>query len=225
MDPRRRPDRSSGSSADLLARALDPGGEHLSASTTRPSRPGFQITRESLDVELQKEVDGQRVTVPALTALDLVAESGGEGIDRVLRLHLASLDDMTEALRLTPKRPGNTKRRQLLLDSRAEPWSEAEREGHRLLREAGITGWRGNVAVVCGEALYFLDIGFEALKLGIEIDGREVHKAENREDFIRDSSRISSRPRSRRGPVGVAAAWRRPEPSGRNRRASSPGRR
>lgn len=158
----------------------------ISASTTRPSRSGFQITRESLDPQFYKEVDGQRVTLPALTALDLVPEFGGEGIDRVLRLRLASLDDMTEALRLTPKRPGNTKRRQLLLDSRAEPWSEAEREGHRLLREAGIAGWHGNVVVTCGDALYFLDIAFEALRLGIEIDGREVHKAENREQFNRD---------------------------------------
>ena len=32
----------------------------------------------------------------------------------------------------------------------------------------------------------FVDIGFEALKLGIEIDGREVHKAENRAQFNHD---------------------------------------
>ena len=74
----------------------------------------------------------------------------------------------------------------MLLDSREEPWSEAEREGHRLLRGAGVTGWHGNVPVICGESLYFVDIGFEALKLGIEIDGREVHKAENREQFNHD---------------------------------------
>ena len=39
---------------------------------------------------------------------------------------------------------------------------------------------------MCGETLYFLDIGFEALKLGIEIDGREVHRAENRPQFNHD---------------------------------------
>ncbi len=94
---------------------------------------------------------------------------------------------MAEALRLTPGRAGNLERRGLCCSTPAsEPWSEAEREGHRLLRGAGVTGWRGNVPVMCGESLYFVDIGFEALKLGIEIDGREVHKAENREQFNHD---------------------------------------
>ncbi len=158
----------------------------ISCRTFRPAQPGFKITRERLDPELVVETNDFRVTVPALTALDLVSSVGGEGIDRVLRLRLAKLDDMAEALRLTPKRPGNTARRAMLLDSRDEPWSEAEREGHRLLRAAGITGWRGNVPVMCGESLYFVDVGFEALRLGIEIDGREVHRAENREQFNHD---------------------------------------
>jgi very-short-patch-repair endonuclease len=150
------------------------------------SRPGVRLTRDRLPGELVAEVSGCRVTVPALTALDLVAEVGGEGIDRVLRLRLATLDDMAEALRLTPHRPGNRLRRTLLLDSRDEPWSEAEREGHRLLRAGGITGWRSNVPVWCGSTLYWVDVGFERLKLGLEIDGREVHKAENVAQFCHD---------------------------------------
>ena len=158
----------------------------ISTPTKRAPRPGIEFTRERLDPELVVETNGFRVTVPALTALDLVSSVGGEGIDRVLRLRVAKLDDMAEALRLTPKRPGNTARRAMLLDSRDEPWSEAEREGHRLLRAAGITGWRGNAPVICGASLYFVDIGFEALRLGIEIDGREVHKAENRAQFSHD---------------------------------------
>ncbi len=158
----------------------------ISFPTRRPTQPGFKITRERLPPELITEMNGLRVTVPALTALDLASSVGGEGIDRVLRLRLARLDDMAEALRLTPKRPGNGLRRRMLLDSKDEPWSEAEREGHRLLRSAGVTGWRGNVPVLCGETVYFVDIGFEALKLGIEIDGREVHRAENREQFNHD---------------------------------------
>ena len=164
----------------------------ISTSAKRASPRGFEFTREGLDPELIADVNGHRVTVPALTALDLVASVGGEGIDRVLRLRLASLDDMAEALRLTPKRPGNNARRAMLLDSRDEPWSEAEREGHRLLRAAGVAGWRGNVPVLCGEALYYVDIGFEALKLGIEIDGREVHKAENRPQFNHDRRKWTS---------------------------------
>jgi hypothetical protein len=37
---------------------------------------------------------------------------------------------MWEALRPTPNRRGNAPRHRLLTESRNEPWSEAEREGH-----------------------------------------------------------------------------------------------
>lgn len=164
----------------------------VSSPTHRRAPVGVAVTRERLDPELVVSVEGVRVTVPALTALDLVPEVGGEGIDRVLRLRRASLADMAEALRLTPRRAGNQDRRAMLLDSRDEPWSEAEREGHRLLRAAHIVGWRSNVPVVADGDLYFLDIGFEALKLGIEIDGREVHKAENVTQFNHDRRKWTS---------------------------------
>ncbi len=158
----------------------------LSSPTERGSPPGVRVTRERLDPELITEVGGCRVTVPALTALDLALDLGGEGIDRVLRLRQASLDDMAATLRITAGRSGNTARRNWLLDSRNEPWSEAEREGHRLLRVAGVTGWEGNVPVICHDELYYLDIAFRHRRLGIEIDGREVHRAENVRQFHHD---------------------------------------
>jgi hypothetical protein len=65
----------------------------ISCRTFRPIQRGFTITRERIPEELVMDVAGCRVTVPALTALDLVSSVGGEGIDRVLRLRLASLDD------------------------------------------------------------------------------------------------------------------------------------
>jgi very-short-patch-repair endonuclease len=63
----------------------------------------------------------------------------------------------------------------LLLDSRAEPWSEAERSFHRLLRDAGITGWRANRPVVLKDLTCYVDVIFRHLKLAIEIDGRSYH--------------------------------------------------
>ncbi|WP_375424861.1 endonuclease domain-containing protein [uncultured Friedmanniella sp.] len=79
---------------------------------------------------------------------------------------------MWQAFELTPERPGNQLRRELLVDSRDEPWSAAERRGHRLLRAAGIDGWESNHPVVIDGHLYRLDIGFPKLRLVIEIDGR-----------------------------------------------------
>ena len=64
---------------------------------------------------------------------------------------------------------------QLLLDSRAEPWSKAERLFHSLLRDAGITGWRANRPVVLADSTYYVDVVFRKLKLAIEIDGRLHH--------------------------------------------------
>jgi very-short-patch-repair endonuclease len=59
-----------------------------------------------------------------------------------------------------------------LIDSRAEPWSAAERLGHRLLRIAGIKEWQTNLPVLIDGQLFYIDIAFKRQKLAIEIDGR-----------------------------------------------------
>ena len=118
------------------------------------------------------------VTSPDLTALDLCDQLGGDAVDQVLRTRTGTLQGLHEALRLTPSRVGNRDRRAVLLDSRDEPWSTAERLCHRLLRAAGITtGWKANLPVTLRGQRYFLDVGFPDLKLVIEIDGR-IHQTD-----------------------------------------------
>ena len=73
---------------------------------------------------------------------------------------------------MTAGRRGNTERRRLLLESRDEPWSAAERRFHRLLREGGITGWKANVGVEIDGHRYYLDVAFARARVAIEIDGR-----------------------------------------------------
>ena len=116
-----------------------------------------------------------RCTSPALTALDLCATVGGDGIDQALRARATTLAQLHRAMELTAARVGNRVKRQLLLDSRAEPWSKAERLFHSLLRDAGITGWRANRPVVLADSTYYVDVVFRKLKLAIEIDGRLYH--------------------------------------------------
>ncbi len=60
----------------------------------------------------------------------------------------------------------------MLIDSRDEPWSEAERLAHRLMRHYRLMGWRANVGVRVRGARYFIDIAFTRIRLAIEIDGR-----------------------------------------------------
>jgi very-short-patch-repair endonuclease len=103
------------------------------------------------------------------------AAVGGDAIDQALRTRATTLAQLDRAMELTSARVGNRTRRQLLLDSRAEPWSEAERRLHRLLRKAGITGWKANRPIVLNDSTFYVDIIFRKLKLVIEIDGRLYH--------------------------------------------------
>jgi hypothetical protein len=109
---------------------------------------------------------------PPLTAIDLATFECADAIDMALRTRAATLEGMYQALRLTPNRIGNQQRLKLLIDSRNEPWSAAERLAHRILRGAGLTSWRTNFLVILEGRIYYIDIAFPHLKLAIEIDGR-----------------------------------------------------
>jgi very-short-patch-repair endonuclease len=95
-----------------------------------------------------------------------------DAIDHALRTRVATLSGMHEALAKTANRIRNPEPLRLLIDSRDEPWSAAERLAHNLLRQAGIRGWQTNLPIVIEGRLYFLDIAFAPLKVAIEIDGR-----------------------------------------------------
>jgi very-short-patch-repair endonuclease len=142
-----------------------------SRSVLQP-QPGFSFTRRHIPEELVARREGMRYSVPALTAIDMATFACSDAIDIVLRVRSATLAGMYEALRLTPHRAGNRERLKLLIDSRNEPWSAAERLGHRLLRGARITGWQTNLPVMIDGQVYFIDIAFKHQKLAIEIDGR-----------------------------------------------------
>ncbi len=143
----------------------------------REPQRGYRFVKRRVPAELVQERHGLRFTVPDLTALDLCSELEGDAIDHALLSRTATLAGMRRALELTGHRRGNRDRRRLLLDSRDEPWSAAERRAHRLLRDARITGWRANRGVVTAGNLYYIDIAFRSLKLAIEIDGR-LHETE-----------------------------------------------
>ena len=137
-----------------------------------PRGPGYGFVRRLVDPDLVMERHGLRVTVPALTAIDLVPEMGCDAIDTCLRSRAARLTDLWAAFEASRGRPGNASREWMLLDSRDEPWSAAERLAHRILRSNGIKGWKANLEVTVDGARYFLDIAFHGARLAVEIDGR-----------------------------------------------------
>lgn len=164
--------------------AVRVGAVEVSAPTRRAAAEGYQLNQRRIPPDLIEERRGLRFTTPALTALDLCATMGGDGIDTLLRSRAATLEQLHLALSLTKTRRGNARRRELILDSRDQPWSAAERRCHQLLPEAGITGWRSNLAVPGPASVYYIDVAFEQAMLALEIDGR-LHETD-REIFETD---------------------------------------
>ena len=110
--------------------------------------------------------------------MELVELTSAESVDVALRTRTATLAAMHDALARTANRPGNCARLSLLIDSRDEPWSAAERLSDlRPPRAADIGGWRSNVAISVQDHVYYLDIAFERLRLALEIDGR-IHQTD-----------------------------------------------
>lgn len=165
------------------------------APTELRDQPGFRFTRDRIDPDWITTIDGIRCTDRFLTAVELVPELGGELVDDVLREHPRrgawALARLWRACHDHPNRPGNKRRREILTDSRDRPWSEAERAAHRLLREAGITGWRTNFEVRIDDRTHFLDLAFPELRLAIEINGYEWHSG--REVFEADHEKRNAR--------------------------------
>ena len=141
----------------------------------RPPQRGFTFERRTIPAELVVEDGRLRTTDPALTALDLCAAHGGDGIDQALRTRATTLRRLHEAFDLTGGRRGNLDRRRLLIDSRHEPWSAAGRRCHRILRSLRLPRWRANHPVRLRGRLHHLDVAFPGLKIVIEIDGRLHH--------------------------------------------------
>ena len=165
--------------------------------TRRANQPGITFTKRRVPISLVTERSGIRITAPALTALDLCESVGGDGIDRALRARVVRLADLQAALDATPVRPGNQLRRELIADSRDEPWSQPERVFHRILRQAGVAGWATNHLVRIGSHSFYLDVAFPQHLVAVEIDGRAHHS----------SSAAFERDRWRQNEL-VLAGWR-----------------
>lgn len=158
----------------------------LTAARTRHATPGpgFRFERRRIDPDHVVTWGGVRITSIALTVLDLGVEIGPEAIDEALRRGVVTLEALWATLKSTPGRRGNVRRRDLLIDSRDEPWSEAERALHHLLRRIRLPcGFLTNhrvgygAATGYGSATAYLDCALPDLLLGLEVDGHEHHAA------------------------------------------------
>jgi very-short-patch-repair endonuclease len=132
------------------------------------------------------------ITARAWTAIDHLGRmrptDAQRFADRALQQRWITERDIVARLHDYPSRTGNTTLRHIraaVVDGAA---SAAERRLHRLLRRAGVTGWRANLRIRIGGVLVaVVDVGFEAHRLALEVDGWAFHHDADR--FQRDRVR------------------------------------
>lgn len=154
----------------------------LARPTATATARGFSWRRSGVPQQWTVRRHGITFAHPAWTAVDLAVTLGGEVLDQALRAGIP-LAQLRRARRDMAGHRGCAARERLLKDSRDSPWSEGERILHRMLRDAGITGWSANLPV----AGCFVDVGWRALRTGVEVDGYAFHG--NRQSFEDDRRR------------------------------------
>lgn len=152
--------------------------------SNHPRRPGTRMRRRNLCAADVIEHGGLRVTAMPLTVIEAAVRRGGgpKLMDSALQRHV-ELRALWHAHLRNKGRHGSPATRRLLQAAEDGARSEAERLLIRLLREAGIKGWRANHPV----SRYKVDVGFPVCKVAIETDGLAFHS--DAEDFQNDRVR------------------------------------
>jgi very-short-patch-repair endonuclease len=145
---------------------------------------GSRLRRRDLDGADVVVHHGLRVTALALTVIEAaVRQRGGAKLmDSALQRHV-ELCELWRAHLRNGGRYGAPAARRLLQAASDGARSEAERLLVKLLREAGITGWRTNYPV----GGYKVDVAFPRQKVAIEVDGWAHHSDSG--DFHHDRVR------------------------------------
>ncbi len=134
--------------------------------------PGTRVRRRDLAEVDVVEHRSLRVTAPALTVIEAaVSRGGGPAIMDTALQRRVELPALERAHARNRGRSGSTASRRLLDAAAGGARSEAERLIIRLLKQAGITGWRANFPV----GNYVVDVAFPAQRVAIEIDGWAFH--------------------------------------------------
>jgi len=147
-------------------------------------RNGCRVRRRDLDAADVVEIAGLRLTAFGLTVVEAAIQrrDGAKLMDSALQRHI----DLRELWRVHLRnkgRYGSPRARRLLQAASDGARSEAERLLVKLLRAAGITGWKANHPV----GPYKVDFAFPELKIVLETDDWAFHSDE--EVFQNDRKR------------------------------------
>ncbi|TDQ62661.1 hypothetical protein EV188_102316 [Actinomycetospora succinea] len=142
---------------------------------------GVRTIRRSVGDLARVKVDGVWVAHRADAALEAAASlgllEGARLLDRALQQDRIGLPALRRALTSMGQRHGVVLARRLVALAEGGARSEAERDAHRQLSRARITGWTANLPVdLPGFGRAVLDIAFAGERLAIEIDGWAFHR-------------------------------------------------
>ncbi|MFD4266621.1 DUF559 domain-containing protein [Rhodococcus sp. NPDC058481] len=137
------------------------------------SRKDVRVRRRDLEWPDVGNVKSLPCTELPLTVLEAAVElrAGSVMMDRALQRH-TTLPILQAVHERNLGRRGAVAAARLLHSAGEGGASEAERMLHRLLRKAGVTGWRPHLTS-CG---YEIDVAFVRARVAIEVDGWAWHR-------------------------------------------------
>lgn len=163
---------------------------YVPSGRSRRSQQGVRLIRSAVPAPDRTNLRGLEVTTVARTCLDLARWNRNDLLDVALRLRKLTRAELPPSLDRGKRRRGQRRARRAAAEAMNNPWSRAELLTQRVLTESGITGWVANAQASAVEGVVLPDIAFEALMVGIEIDGRRFHdEAFDPDAFERDHRR------------------------------------
>ncbi len=141
---------------------------------------GVRVSRWRLTAPPRGMRDGLPVTTERWTTMSLLASAEPrEAVrlaDRALQRGWIARTDLITRLRRYPSRRGNPQLRRLLDATADGAAAESERRLHRILRDAGVRGWKANHVVwVNGDLIAVVDVAIVGQRIAIEVDGMAYH--------------------------------------------------
>ncbi|MGD9991193.1 DUF559 domain-containing protein [Pseudonocardia sp.] len=135
-------------------------------------QPGLQLRRRDLGHSDRVGLRGVWVTEAALTVLEtaVAVADGAAFLDRALQRHVG-FEQLHRAHCRTLGRRGSPVAGRLLVAAADRAGSAAERILVRLLREAGVTGWRLGHPF----GAWVVDLAFPRRRVAVEVDGWAWH--------------------------------------------------
>jgi hypothetical protein len=163
---------------------------------SRQRRPGVRTVESKIEADDVATVNGIRVTNPDRTAVDLLRfhrrPFALSSVDAMARAGLIDLRAVRRRIGRLARHPGVRQARELVM--MIDPARESHGESWTFLRlvDAGLPRPKPQIEVFdrYGKLVARIDMGYEAVRVGVEFDGKQFHTAEDQDHDERRRERL-----------------------------------